>query len=100
MVHSGSALIGQRLLRDSKKMSDETVPHFQNDLGVPLIEIGAKKFMCVGAKPPFDHPHVFCDMGDDSEYVCPYCSTLYRYDPTLAPDSARPAECALHDVTV
>jgi hypothetical protein len=56
--------------------------------------------MCVGATPPNDHPHVFCDMGDDSEYVCPYCSTLYRYDPTLAPGAARPAECALHDVTV
>ncbi|MGA2314490.1 MAG: zinc-finger domain-containing protein, partial [Xanthobacteraceae bacterium] len=54
--------------------------------------------MCVGAKPPFDHPHVFCDMGEDSEYICPYCSTLYRYDPTLAPGAARPAECALHDV--
>jgi hypothetical protein len=52
----------------------------------------------VGAKPPFDHPHVYCDMGEASEYVCPYCSTLYRHDPTLAPDAARPAECALHEV--
>ena len=31
--------------------------------------------------PPFDHPHVFLDMGDDDEKVCPYCSTLYRYRP-------------------
>jgi uncharacterized Zn-finger protein len=79
-------------------MSDEIVPHFHNDPGVPMIEIGAKKFMCVGATPPNDHPHVFCDMGDDAEYVCPYCSTLYRHDPALLPDAARPAECALHDV--
>jgi uncharacterized Zn-finger protein len=79
-------------------MSDEIVPHFQNDPGVPVIEIGAKKFMCVGVTPPYDHPHVFCDMGDDTEYVCPYCSTLYRHDPTLASDAARPAECALHYV--
>ena len=79
-------------------MSDEVVPHFQNDPGVPVIEIGAKKFMCVGATPPYDHPHVFCDMGDDAEYVCPYCSTLYRHDPALAADAARPAECALHYV--
>ena len=51
--------------------------------------------MCVGAKPPFDHPHVFLDMGDDSEIICPYCSTLYRTIPALDPHAARPAECAL-----
>jgi hypothetical protein len=39
-------------------------------------------------------------MGDDSEYVCPYCSTLYRHDPTLKANAARPAECALHEVGV
>jgi uncharacterized Zn-finger protein len=81
-------------------MSHEIVPHFHNDPGLPMIEIGATKFMCIGATPPDDHPHVFCDMGDDTEYVCPYCSTLYRYDPTLPPGDARPAECALHDVAV
>ena len=78
-------------------MSDAIVPHFHNDLGVAVIEIGAKEFMCVGALPPFDHPHVYCNMGDESECTCPYCSTLFRYDPTLAADAARPAECALHD---
>jgi len=51
--------------------------------------------MCVGALPPFDHPHVFCDMGDDAEYVCPYCSTLYRYNQALAPNAATPPACAL-----
>ncbi len=76
-------------------MTDRIVPHFHNDLGVPAITIGAREFMCVGALPPFDHPHVYCDMGDDAEYVCPYCSTLYRHDPALAPNEARPAECAL-----
>ena len=30
-------------------MTDEVIPHFHNDLGVPVIEIGAKKFMCMGA---------------------------------------------------
>jgi uncharacterized Zn-finger protein len=78
-------------------MTDRIVPHFHNDPGVPVIEIGAKEFMCIGATPPFDHPHVFCDMGDDREYICPYCSTLYRYDSTLAADAARPPQCALHD---
>jgi uncharacterized Zn-finger protein len=76
-------------------MTDTIVPHFHNDPGVAVIEIGAREFMCVGAKPPFDHPHVFCDMGEDAEYICPYCSTLYRHDPTLAPYAARPAECTL-----
>ena len=46
-------------------MAEHVIPHFHNDPGVPVIEIGAKEFMCVGATPPYDHPHVFLDMGDD-----------------------------------
>ena len=65
--------------------------------GVAVIEIGAREFMCVGAMPPYDHPHVFLDMGDDNEIICPYCSTLYRHDPTLDPHAARPPDCALTD---
>jgi hypothetical protein len=38
-------------------------------------------------------------MGDASEIICPYCSTLFRYDPALEPHAARPAECALADGT-
>ena len=79
-------------------MADHVVPHFHNDPGVPVIEIGAKEFMCIGALPPFDHPHVYCDMGDDNDYTCPYCSTLFRHNAALAPNEARPAECALHDL--
>jgi uncharacterized Zn-finger protein len=75
-------------------MADHVVPHFHNDPGVASIEIGSKEFMCIGATPPFDHPHVFLDMGDDAEIICPYCSTLYRYDPSLSAAEARPAECA------
>jgi uncharacterized Zn-finger protein len=75
-------------------MADKIVPHFHNDPGVTAIEIGAKEFMCIGATPPFDHPHVFIDMGDDSEAICPYCSTLYRYDPSLHGYQSRPPECA------
>ncbi len=76
-------------------MTDRIVPHFHNTPGVPVIEIGAREFLCVGQKPPFDHPHVFLDMGDSNEIICPYCSTLFRYDSALAPHAARPAECAL-----
>jgi uncharacterized Zn-finger protein len=75
-------------------MADHVVPHFHNDPGVAAIAIGAKKFMCIGATPPFDHPHVFLDMGDAPEIICPYCSTLYRHDPALAAYEARPAACA------
>ncbi len=78
-------------------MADHVVPHFQNDAGVSVIEIGATEFMCVGARPPFDHPHVFLDMGDDREIICPYCSTLYRHATDLAAGDSRPPECALKE---
>jgi uncharacterized Zn-finger protein len=76
-------------------MAENVVPHFHNTPGVPVIEIGAKEFQCVGETPPFDHPHVFLDMGEADEIICPYCSTLYRYDASLDSHSARPPECAL-----
>ncbi len=65
-------------------MAETRIPYFLNNKGVEQIEIGVKEFMCVGAKPPFDHPHVFIDMGADTEKVCPYCSTLYKYNSTLS----------------
>ena len=73
-------------------------PISTNDVYVAVTEIGACEFMCVGALPPFDHPHVFCDMGDDNEFICSFCSTLYRFDPALDPHTARPPECALPDM--
>ena len=78
-------------------MAGHVVPHFHNEPGVPVIEVGAKEFMCVGALPPFDHPHIFLDMGDEREIICPYCSTLYRHNPSLHADEAIPPECALHE---
>lgn len=78
-------------------MASGSTPHFQNSMGAPVIEIGAREFMCIGALPPFDHPHVFLDMGAASEMICPYCSTLYRHNPALAQDAARPAEAAWHN---
>ena len=78
-------------------MADHGVPHFHNDLGVPTIEIGAKRFMCIGALPPFDHPHVFLDMGGDHEIVCPYCSTLYKFNAKLGPTDSVPPNAHWHD---
>lgn len=80
-------------------MADHVVPHFHNDPGVAVVEIGAKEFKCVGATPPYDHPHIFIDMGDESEAICSYCSTLYRFNSSLHSDEARPAECALRSPT-
>ena len=78
-------------------MSENIVPHFHNTAGAPVIDIGAREFMCIGELPPFDHPHVFLDMGDATEIICPYCSTLFRHDPSLDARAARPPECALKD---
>lgn len=72
-------------------MAHGPTPYFQNDAGHRVIEIGVKEFMCMGATPPFDHPHEYLDMGDEAEKVCPYCSTLYRYNPSLHPDESLPA---------
>lgn len=75
-------------------MAGGAVPHFQNDAGHGVISIGVKEFMCVGASAPYDHPHVFLDMGADDEKVCPYCSTLFRYDHGLKASETQPAGCA------
>ena len=78
-------------------MADHGTPHFHNDPGVSVIHVGAREFMCIGAKPPFDHPHVFLDMGSDDEIVCPYCSTLFKYEPSLKGAACIPPECAYTD---
>jgi uncharacterized Zn-finger protein len=78
-------------------MAGGSIPHFQNDAGHPAIEIGVREFMCVGANPPFDHPHVFLDLGSDDEKVCPYCSTLYRYSAKLKATETVPPGCLYLD---
>lgn len=72
-------------------MAHASIPHFHNTDGVTQIEVGAKEFMCVGALPPFDHPHIYLDMGDESDIVCSYCSTHYVYNSKLSADAADPA---------
>ncbi len=74
-------------------MAEHSTPHFQNDRGAAKIAIGVREFMCCGASEPFDHPHVYLDMGDDGEIVCPYCSTLFAYSPKLRPDQTDPDGC-------
>jgi len=73
-------------------MAEHATPHFHNQPGVPVVRVGVKEFMCIGALPPFDHPHIFIDMGAETEAICPYCSTRYVHDRALGPH-ASPAEC-------
>ena len=78
-------------------MAEAGIPHFHNDPGVPVIHVGSKEFMCIGALPPSDHPHVFLDMGADDETICQYCSTLYRFRAGLKAGRAEPQECVWAD---
>ena len=73
-------------------MADHSTPHFHNQPGVPQVRVGAHEFMCIGALPPFDHPHIFIDMGLGHDVICPYCSTHYIHDASLN-GHAVPAEC-------
>lgn len=75
-------------------MANISVPHFHNTQGDPRIEISAKEFQCIGALPPFDHPHVYLDMGSENETVCPYCSTHYVFNARLTPGTSDPASAA------
>ncbi|MGA8614266.1 MAG: zinc-finger domain-containing protein [Xanthobacteraceae bacterium] len=68
---------------------------FGNPPGVTLSGIWYK---CIGAKPPQDHPHIYLNMRDAGEIVCPYCSTLFCFDPSLGAHEADPADCAYGDV--
>jgi hypothetical protein len=52
--------------------------------------------MCTGASVPYDHPHIFIDLGDDNEKVCSYCSTLFRYNPGLKAEQTDPPGCVFH----
>ena len=77
-------------------MAEHSIPHFHNSQGLDQIEVGSKEFMCVGALPPQDHPHIYIDMGKDDDIVCPYCSTHYIFNPRLAAGTAEPAS-AVYD---
>ena len=68
------------------------VPHLANDKGVEKIFVGVKELQCMGARAPFDHPHVYLDMGQDAQILCPYCSTLYIHDPRLGAAETDPKD--------
>ena len=49
----------------------KSYPKFHNEGGVSMVRIGCREFKCIGDKPPQDHPHIYLNMGDASEIVCP-----------------------------
>jgi uncharacterized Zn-finger protein len=78
----------------SRALQMESYPKFHNEVGVPIVRIGCREFKCIGDKPPQDHPHIYLKVGDAGKIVCPYCSTLFRFDPSLGANEADPADCA------
>lgn len=70
---------------------------FKNDRGLPEIRIGAKEFMCASASAPNDHPHVYLDMGEAGAILCPYCATMFRYDPQLRSGESDPSDSVFSD---
>jgi len=77
-------------------MATSTVPHLANDVGAEKVLVGVKELNCMGARPPFDHPHVYLDMGGDTQILCPYCSTLYVHDARIAADASEPEGCVVN----
>ncbi len=73
-------------------MTGNRYPKFRNDRAVPEIRVGVKEFKCIGVSPPHDHPHIYLNMGEEDTFICPYCATLYRYDPRLGPLEADPPD--------
>ena len=72
-------------------MAFKSTPHFQNDIGVTTIHVGSKEFMCIGAKPPFDHPHIFIDMGKRRRGGLLLLLDAVQIRSTLSAGQARPA---------
>ncbi len=89
-------MIEKLILAIAINMGKQTQAKFQNDQGVTQIFIGVKQFECIGASPPYDHPHIYLNMGKEQHIRCPYCSTLYTYDETLSANTTQPEGCSIN----
>ena len=65
------------------------LPTFHNDPAYTEIRIGVREFACMGVLPPHDHPHVYLRF-EDGTIMCPYCSTIFRFDSRLAETETDP----------
>jgi len=73
--------------------SPPELPMFFNEIGASSIEIGVTAFHCVGVLPPHDHPHVYLNMSEQKDILCPYCSTQFHLNPALRWNDTIPANC-------
>lgn len=73
-------------------MSHTYIPYFHNSLGVERISTGAYALKCIGALPPFDHPHIFLEIPSSKQVTCPYCSTIFVFNPQLKETESEPSE--------
>jgi len=78
----------------SRALQMESYPKFHNEVGVPIVRMAAASSMCIGDKPPQDHPHVLPHMGDASEIICPY-ALRYSFLIDLGAHEADPADIVL-----
>ena len=53
---------------------------------IETIECDSKTVGCDGGGGALGHPHVYLEMGDNSEITCPYCSRHFvlRKDAKIA----------------
>jgi uncharacterized Zn-finger protein len=68
-------------------------PRYFNDVGAMSIGIGGEALNCIGATPPADHPHVYLNLTDQADILCPYCSTRFFHDPRLGRHETKPPGC-------
>ena len=77
----------------TERRSPPEAPLFFNELGVNSIQIGVAAFHCMGVMPPHDHPHVYLNMGEETDILCSYCSTEYRLNSALSWNETIPQNC-------
>jgi uncharacterized Zn-finger protein len=67
-----------------------SLPKFHNEPAAPEVCIGVTQFACIDVLPPHDHPHIYLAI-ENPTIVCPYCSTLFRFDPRLDVKATEPS---------
>jgi len=58
----------------------DSCPIIGNDQGRREIPVASRRFGCIGATPPHDHPRIFLNIDARGEASCPYCYTKFRLD--------------------
>ena len=70
------------------------------EFGDVLAASFGRVFQHMGARSAQPHGMPFMrylDMGDENAIICPYCSTLYVYQPTLGKGASDPADAVYAD---